>query len=62
MRRGEETSMLHELSDVYEKGGLSDWEQSFIESLSDQIDRGAILTDKQRRKLADIYEERILGY
>lgn len=50
MRRGEEHQMLYDLSDIYEKGGLTDWEQSFIESLSDQIDRGAILTDKQRRK------------
>lgn len=62
MRRGEERQMLHDLSDIYEKGGLSDWEQAFIESLSDQLDRGATLTDKQRRKLADIYEERVLGY
>lgn len=59
MRRGEEHQMLHDLSDIYEKGGLTDWEQTFIEAISDQLDRGAILTDKQRKKLADIYEEKV---
>jgi uncharacterized protein YgfB (UPF0149 family) len=35
---------------------LSEWEQSFIDSLSVQLSRGKVPTAKQIEKLSDIWE------
>lgn len=60
MRTGEESRVLSEVQDAYDD--LSEWEQSFVESIDDQLSRGQSLTEKQRAKLMAIYEEKVLGY
>lgn len=37
---------------------LTEWEQSFIESIEQQSDNRRILTDRQMEKLEDIYEKK----
>ena len=36
-------------------GRLNDWEQTFIESISEQLDRLGSLSDAQKEKLEQIY-------
>lgn len=50
---------LEELEDVSDE--LTDWETTFIDSLRDQRSQDRRLTDRQVRKLDQIYEERVLG-
>jgi hypothetical protein len=38
--------------------GLTNWEQSFIESLTDQWDRSGHLSDRQVEILEKIYDEK----
>ncbi len=38
--------------------GVTDWERSFVESVSEQIDRSGTLTDKQIDQLEGIYARR----
>lgn len=60
MRRNEEARLLSELADVADK--LNDWESQFVESLSNQLDNGRTLSERQRDKLIEVYERRVLGY
>lgn len=60
MRAGEESRILASVQDAYDD--LSGWEQSFVESIADQLANGRKLTEKQRDKLVAIYEEKVLGY
>jgi hypothetical protein len=52
--------MLEEImSDVGSSGGveLNDWEESFLESITDQLDKGYKLSDLQMEKLEEIWEK-----
>lgn len=45
-----------EINDLLDlEDGLSDWELTFIESVNDQLDHGAVLTEKQTAKLHQIW-------
>ncbi len=48
---------LRELDDNGE--GLTEFEITFVESITKQLRAGAILTDRQRDVLADIREKRL---
>jgi len=41
------------------RGGtaLSEWEESFVESLREQLDAGGKLSDRQLAKLQEIYDK-----
>jgi hypothetical protein len=60
MRKDEEGRLLSELVDIADR--LGQWEQEFVESISDQLDRTGRLTDRQREKLIEVHERRVLGY
>lgn len=47
---------IHELYEPNTK--LTQWEQDFVESVSDQFDRRGTLTDKQFEVLERIYAEK----
>jgi len=49
----EASSMLDELLDLEE--GLSDWEVSFIESLDRQRRAKRVFTERQRAKIAELW-------
>ena len=40
--------------------GLTDWEVGFIESIVEHLERGSLLTEKQKNKLEDI-QDRVDG-
>ena len=60
MRHGEESRLLSDLVDIEDE--LSDWERQFVESVSDTLDRFGRLSQRQRDKLIEIHEKRVLGY
>lgn len=60
MRKGEEKSMIEDLST--KSDDLSQWEQEFLESIERQLDNGGKLSDRQMGKLIDMYEKKVLGY
>jgi hypothetical protein len=55
-------TMLDEIEEAAalppERGGaaLSEWEESFVESLREQLDAGRQLSDRQLAKLQEIYD------
>lgn len=51
------THMLEELENLGH--GLTAWEQQFLEQVMDDFDRDGALSDDQKRKLEEIYEERV---
>lgn len=38
------------------ESALTGWETNFIQSLSEQLDKGRVLTSKQMEKLSDVWE------
>lgn len=60
MRKGEERSMIEDLSN--KSDDLSQWEQEFLESIERQLDNGGKLSERQTGKLVDMYEKKVLGY
>jgi hypothetical protein len=60
VRNGEEQKMIDELTD--HESQLTDWERSFVDSVTEQLGRGVVLGPRQKTKLAEIYEQRVLGY
>lgn len=36
---------------------LSEWERGFIDSISKQVEQGRSLTEKQKQRLVDIWED-----
>jgi len=58
-------NLLEELEEHIEQGGgddLTPWEMGFVDSIRMQLDAGQSLTVRQKEKLADIHERRVLGY
>lgn len=55
--------MLDEINDHQARGdiALDEWEEGFIESITDRVAAGEKLTGKQFAKLNEIYEEHIGG-
>lgn len=53
-------STLNDLDEILDH--LSEWELSFIESVSDKLDNGWQLTTSQLDKLKSIHEQRYLGW
>ena len=49
--------MLQELDSLGE--GITKWEQRFLEDITDFVDRGGKLNDDQKKKLEQIYGERV---
>lgn len=49
--------MLNELENLGRN--LTQWEQQFLEETTDYVERGGKLTDDQKRKLGQIYDERV---
>lgn len=48
------------VEDIEQRGhGLTPWENSFVESVSDQLTQGRPLTDRQAEILARIADERV---
>lgn len=43
---------------VDEGSGLTDWEESFVESITDQLSAGRMLSDKQAEILERIYTDK----
>lgn len=53
-KHDEHVQMLKDCEDREEK--LTDWERSFISSLTEWVDKGHTLTDKQAKRLDEIWE------
>lgn len=49
--------MLNELESLGEK--ITQWEQRFLEDITDHVDRGGKLNEEQKKKLEQIYGERV---
>lgn len=53
-------NLLSEIAENIEK--LTAWEQEFVESISDQLDRGHQLSQKQIDIVSRIHEQRVLDW
>ncbi len=51
-------AQVQTLSDAYSGGKLSKWEEGFLFSVSDQLDRTGSLSEKQCETLEKIYQEK----
>jgi hypothetical protein len=56
------SNMLDEIENQSSTLNLSTWEDDFIDSLRQQIDSGRSLTERQKDKLRDIYEDKVLEW
>ena len=56
------TNILAEIEDRVESLNLSIWETDFIDSLREQIDAGRSLSERQKSRLTDLYEDKVLGW
>lgn len=54
--------MVNELIGGEVRVALTEWEEEFVDSLYYQLSDGKPLTDGQRAKLQDIYDEKVEGY
>lgn len=59
MSTTKEQRLIEELMDC---SNLTPWEEQFIESIQNTIERFGRLTDKQRQTLTKIHEQRVLGW
>lgn len=47
------------VEEVLDSGNLTKWEESFLMSLSDKLDRETPLSEREAEKLQEIYDERM---
>lgn len=54
-------ALLDRIAESQESGETNDWEDEFLDSIYDQVERGYDLSDRQMEKLEEIEDEIAFG-